>query len=277
MVFLNPCIDIAFKKIFGSQEHKRVTISFLNSILELTGDKKIQEVQFLNTEQLPLRDEKKENYLDILCTDQDKNTYIVEVQVKKVKSFDKRVVYYAAKTYALQLERRRPYTELKPVITISILDFVLFPDKKSHKSIHKFLDIKTHENDIQELSFAFVELPKFNKKEDELFSDEDKWLYFLKNINEQNHIPESLDSREFQEACNSAQRMKWSEQELNSYEYQLIKLTDDLGALELAEEKGIEKGKISIAKNLLDILDTKTIAEKTGLSTEEVEGLRKLY
>ena len=34
MKFLNPTTDIAFKKLFGSQERADLTISFLNSILE---------------------------------------------------------------------------------------------------------------------------------------------------------------------------------------------------------------------------------------------------
>lgn len=51
MQFLNPCNDVAFKKIFGSEEHKNVTISFLNSILEYTGKQQITDVQFLNNEQ----------------------------------------------------------------------------------------------------------------------------------------------------------------------------------------------------------------------------------
>ena len=83
MVFLDPRNDVAFKKIFGSEQHKDVTISFLNSILEYTGQRAIKEVQFLNTEQAPLViKEKKNNILDIMCTDQEGNRYIVEMQVK---------------------------------------------------------------------------------------------------------------------------------------------------------------------------------------------------
>ena len=48
-------------------------------------------------------------------------------------------------------------------------------------------------------------------------------------------------------------------------------------------EKGIEKGMVKgekkkameIAKNLIDVLDTKTIATKTGLTEEEVDVLRR--
>ncbi len=41
------------------------------------------------------------------------------------------------------------------------------------------------------------------------------------------------------------------------------------------KEEGIKQGKLEIAKNLLDILDNKTIAIKTGLTEEEVDALRK--
>ncbi|MBW6411874.1 hypothetical protein [Clostridium weizhouense] len=40
------------------------------------------------------------------------------------------------------------------------------------------------------------------------------------------------------------------------------------------EEKGIQKGKIEIAKNLLDVLDDETISLKTGLSIDEIKKLR---
>ncbi|WP_040328124.1 hypothetical protein [Clostridium ihumii] len=40
-------------------------------------------------------------------------------------------------------------------------------------------------------------------------------------------------------------------------------------------EKGIEKGKIELARNLLDILDDETIASKVGLNIEEVKKIRK--
>ena len=45
--------------------------------------------------------------------------------------------------------------------------------------------------------------------------------------------------------------------------------------IEQGIQKGIEKGKIDIAINLLDILEDDIIAEKTGLSIEEVKELRK--
>ncbi len=39
------------------------------------------------------------------------------------------------------------------------------------------------------LTFAFVEMPKFNKKESELITYLDKWFYFLKNLDSLDDIP----------------------------------------------------------------------------------------
>jgi predicted transposase/invertase (TIGR01784 family) len=283
MRFLDPRNDVAFKKIFGSEEHKNITISFLNSILEYKGTHVIVDVQFLNTEQGSLiPGEKKENFLDILCTDQAGNRYIVEMQVDRVKEFGKRMVYYATKTYAMQLGNGRSYRLLKPVIIIAILDHSMFPQKASYKSIHKILDDKTYECDLPELVFAFVELEKFTKQEGELVTDEDKWLYFIKWISNQTQIPVPLEEEEFVQACHAAERLTWSEYELAAYDKALIRETDREGAMELAEERGVAKGErealLKVALRMLaDNIAIETIASATSMSVEQLTELKKSY
>ena len=62
------------------------------------------------------------------------------------------------------------------------------------------------------------------------------------------------------------------------YDMRANSLRDKIGELNAVEKKGIEKGrkeeKLSIARNLLDILDNETIALKTGLTINDVEKLR---
>ena len=41
-----------------------------------------------------------------------------------------------------------------------------------------------------------------------------------------------------------------------------------------AREEGFEKGKIDIARSLMDILDMETISDKTGLTLEQVKKLK---
>jgi hypothetical protein len=55
MKFLDPKNDIAFKKIFGDENHKNLTINFLNSVLNLSGSQEIRDVTFKETAKLPDR------------------------------------------------------------------------------------------------------------------------------------------------------------------------------------------------------------------------------
>lgn len=279
MQFVDPRNDVAFKKIFGSEEHKAVTISFLNALLEHPEQRKIVDLQFLNTEQHPIIDGKKGNILDILCTDQSGKRYIIEIQVVRVPAFDKRIVFYAAKTYALQLDNAVQYIALEPVIAISILDCIQFPNKTDFKSTHFILDAKTGERDLPDLSFIFVELPKFTKTEDELVSDEDKWIYFLRNISKKKSIPDALQDDEFARACHAADRMTWTEAEFHAYQGAMIKATDYKGGLELARLEGKAEGKaealLETAKNLLDLLGDAEITKMTGLPIDVVRRLRE--
>ena len=78
----------------------------------------------------------------------------------------------------------------------------------------------------------------------------------------------------------------YNEQELEAYDKYLDAIRSAASQLDTAFEKGIakgiEKGKtegekkkaIEIAKQLLDILDIETIANKTGLSSAEVKNLK---
>jgi hypothetical protein len=46
--FLDPKNDVAFRKVFGSEQHKDIVIHFINDILELKGNDQIESVKFLS-------------------------------------------------------------------------------------------------------------------------------------------------------------------------------------------------------------------------------------
>ena len=83
MQFADPKNDIAFKKIFGNEQHKNILISFLNSILDFKNEKIIIDVELANPYQVPRIPELKETILDIKATNQNKETFIVEMQKKR--------------------------------------------------------------------------------------------------------------------------------------------------------------------------------------------------
>ena len=79
--FLDPKNDIAFKRVFGSENHKDILIHFINDILELEGNNKIDSVEFLSPIQDPEIAYKKQSLIDVLCRDKNGVQIIVEMQV----------------------------------------------------------------------------------------------------------------------------------------------------------------------------------------------------
>ncbi|MDJ1305542.1 MAG: Rpn family recombination-promoting nuclease/putative transposase [Candidatus Midichloria sp.] len=107
--YLDPRNDLAFKKIFGVEKNKHVLMDFLNDVLYRGGKDLITEVLFLNPTQNPEVASYKESIEDVLCTDQHGMQYIVEMQVAKVRGFEKRAQYYAAKAYINQMREGERY------------------------------------------------------------------------------------------------------------------------------------------------------------------------
>lgn len=174
--FLDPKNDYAFKKVFGTEKHKPILIHFLNDILKPSHP--IQSVSFLPTIQDPEAAAKKQSIVDVLCKDQEGFQYIVEMQVAHSEAFVERAQYYACKAYASQGKKGQKYKFLRPVIFLAITNFVMFKDKRGYQSNHVILDKEHFTQDLNSLSFTFLELPKFRKKLNELQTNTDVGCIF---------------------------------------------------------------------------------------------------
>src|SRR5262245_28832309 len=148
--FLDPKNDVAFKKIFGTEKNKDILIHFLNDMITFKKRRPIKEVTFLKTNQDPEIAANKASIVDILCKDEEGNSYIVEMQVAKERGFEKRAQYYASKAYISQMNNGGKYQHLKEVIFLAIANFIMFPNKDEYKSDHVILDLKTFENDLKD-------------------------------------------------------------------------------------------------------------------------------
>ena len=95
MVFLDPTVDMVFKRLFGVQEHKHILICFLNGILEKKPGEHIVDVTITDPNNIPERDRDKYSAVDVKCIDEQHKHYIVEMQVMDQKDYDKRCIYYS--------------------------------------------------------------------------------------------------------------------------------------------------------------------------------------
>ncbi len=289
MNFANPTTDFTFKRLFGSDNHKNLTISLLNNILGRKQGNLITQVTFGNIENIPVADGQKESYLDILCKDQLGYYFIIEMQVSKDQAFGKRSLYYSALKLIDQMHDKDLYSKIKPVIFIGILSHPMFANRNRVVSHHLICDMDTGHQSFEELEFHYVELCNFHKTLDELTNDLDKWLFFLKYAQDLQVIPDQFaPSPEFQQAFTVLEQRHWNEQERRAYRKSLDVLHKDMqlqagifeegfeDGFEKGIEKGIEEGVKVVALNLLkNNIDMHVIAQSTGLTIEQIEKLKK--
>ncbi len=324
--YINPFTDFGFKKIFGEENSKPQLISFLNAFLELEKKDKIVDLEFKNLEKLGLNIIDRKAIFDIYCLDESGNHIIVELQKAKQNWFKDRMVYYSSFPIQEQgikgayfdekegNERKSWNFKLKAVYCVGILDFEFSNSDKLQKEptskgdlreieiikenyLH-IVKLKDQFNNVfyDKLTFAFVEMPKFNKKESELTTFLDKWFYFLKNLDSLNDIPLIYkDEKVIIDAFKKAEYLNLPKEDKDSY-FQSLKVYRDLHnvidtaesegikkGIELGIEIGVEKGKIEgelqksieIAMNLIKLnLSLSDISKATGLSVDEIEKIK---
>ena len=293
MTFLDPKTDFAFKKIFGSPQSKPILIEFLNALV-YRGENIIQDLEILDPYQSPQLQGIKDTFLDVKAKLEQGETVLIEMQVLNPLDFNKRVLYNAAKAYSLQLERGQGYSRLRPVIALTITDFVLFPERDRPLSHYQLLDQEDYLLYGDDIQLIFVELPKFTKTLENLETLADQWMFFLQQTATLNEIPASLrDNPNFDLAFHIAETSNLSREEFELLERRALAVEDSrnvvrralLEGLEQGREEGLQRGlqqgqaqgkqqrSRDIARSLLGLLPPATISEKTGLTVAEVEAL----
>ena len=276
MTFLDVKTDYAFKKVFGTTENKPLLIQFLNAIISFNDDAKIQDLEIVDPYTIPMLKGMKDTYVDVKAELDNNTKVIIEMQVLNHKGFEKRVLYNIAKNYSTQLQKSQEYHLLNPVIALSIVDFIMFEDTTKVQSNFKLLEKEEFIDYSDDIELIFIELPKFKKELSELKNLQDKFIYFIKNAGSLELIPKELE--DISDALDVVNEASLSEEELEIQHKRKEFMYIQKSALELAQEQGLERGleqgKIEIAKNLLDVLDNETIALKTDLPIQTIEKLR---
>ena len=280
--YLNPKADLTFKKIFG--EHPNLVISLLNALLPLKDDERVVSIEYWPAEKIPRRTEAEKNSIvDVCCRDNKKREFIVEMQMTWTESFKKRVLLNASKAYVAQSESGQEYRLLQPVYA---LNFVNAPMNLGVDGYYHHYQLVHHEKSdevIDGLQLVFIELPKFQPQ---TFSEKKMqvlWLRFLTEINEKTvEAPaEMLENPEVREALKILEVAAYTPAEMRAYD----KFWDGISSektiiadyeykLEQAEAK-LKQKDLDTARKLksMNVMTIEQIAEATGLTAEEIEGL----
>src|ERR1022692_3065183 len=100
---IDPTVDYAFKKLFGSEANTPVLMSLLDAVLSPPPDRRIVALEIIN----PFNDKEtpddKLSIVDIKARDQLGRLYNVEMQMQSSATFPDRALYYWAVLYGQQL------------------------------------------------------------------------------------------------------------------------------------------------------------------------------
>ena len=295
--YINLMVDWSFKRVFGTEVNKDILIEFLKVIFPQFA---ITDITYIPTEQLGIMEDDRKAIFDVLCKTEDGKTFLVEMQRGAQKHFFERALYYTSfpimkqgkKAIAKEEEGAEPWDfSLDGVFFLGILDFEYEQDEMTEHR-YQLLETKTLKQMTDKLEFVFVEVAKFNKREDELETDLDKWLYLLKNMSSLLERPAALRDRVFGRLFDVAEYARLDDEERKNYVEAMNTARDTYNQIAYAHETGHKEGReegreegieIGLEKKAYEIaqrmiakgLDVDTIADLTGLTMDQILTLEK--
>ena len=258
--YVNPYTDFGFKKLFGTEINKDLLISFINSLLH--GKEVVKDLTYLNTEHLGTSEADRKAVFDVYCENENGEKILVEMQRGEQQFFKDRILFYTTFPIRDQQMIKEWNYRLKAVYVIGILNFTF--DEQGDDFYHhevKLMDTRTKEVFYDKLTFIYLEMPKFNKSEEELNGMFEKWLFVLRNLSRLMERPKALQERIFTKLFEAAEIAKFTKTEYDNYEESLKIYRDWKNTIDTAELKGEKKG---FKKG-----------EKSGIEKGRKEGLEK--
>ena len=170
-----------FQALFGTRGSEKILGGFLSSIL----GEKVENVSLEANQNVTAENkEQKRGILDLRANVGDNTTVNIEVQMTDPKNMFKRLLWYWARIYGIQLKNTENYSKLKKTIAILIANYDIdklesFQDshtewnliEKRNLNINMFEDIEIH----------IIELPKILKSPNATDKNLRAWLEFLIN------------------------------------------------------------------------------------------------
>ena len=290
--FIDPRVDWAFKRIFGSEDTKECLITFLNGLFE--DELVIKDVTFAKTEKLGLRPDDRGVVFDVYCITNKGKHVIVEMQKKEQEYFADRALYYTARAIVQQGIRGIWDYHLAPVYTVCFMDFVSqSPILKEFRTDLVLTDLQTRQQVSDRMRIVYLQLPLFDKHtEAECMDIFDCWIYIVKNMNMFEQMPFSEKYPVFRKLAEIGDLRKLSREELELYDEDIKNMRDIYATRKFDEKKGIEIGmakgraegraegmekeKLATARRLLSMgLSDEQVATATELPLEEIQKMKE--
>ena len=290
--FANLLVDLAFKKAFDPDKpsSRENLVNLLNDLLEPQLRRPIKNVWTRNVaKNLSGSRESRTAIFDLHCEDDAGDLIEIEVQIRKLRNFRKRLAFYASELVANQAEPGQEWKfDVKPTYVIAFAQHNVFDDDRI---VHRATttDLETGEQFVDTYNYTVVELPKvpffIDKKSDDL----SKWLFFFRFLSRLRELPAEFSEHKFERLTESSKVSNFSKEEFEAYQKMYHKEWDHNAMVdgvfeEFAKEidakveerasKKVNERERQMAKAMREqgVTDS-IIAKVSGLSVEEIAKL----
>jgi len=256
MLYLPLKMDFVFKFVFTND--LGALASLISSILFPKGEKRVQVIEIISSEIVPIFKNGKRTFLDLklLCKilpNEEGNFIQIELQIAEQTGYIQRSLYYASGLIQHQLKVGESYFQLTPIIQINNLDFSLLPGENI---VSRYLLKELDSNAIltEDFQMIYLELPKFHITEiKDLQTEADIWFYLLKNIQnltEESRMEILKKKPDLKNAFGVLEMYSSDPEKQREFEERIR--ADENYAYELAVryEKGLERGKLETARKM---------------------------
>ncbi len=279
--YIDPLVDFSFKKIFGSDPNKDLLKALLNEVFR--GRKCIVDLHYNKNEHPGDLKEEGTAIVDLLCTGDKGERFLIEVQRGKQDRFKERTLFYTSRLISDQAPRGKRAEwgyDIDEVYLVAILEDFVLEGSPTDKYLHDICLCNRDTGQIfyDKLGYTYIELSKFVKRDTELANDLDKWLYFLKNMPAMDSLPAYLQNPIFEKLFSVAEYSNLTKEEKAMYDRNMKYKWDNQNVFNTAVKEAREGGKhekaVAIANELKkEGLAFEFISKVTGLSVEEIEKL----
>jgi len=139
----DPKSDLFTAALLSEPKNEPLLISYINGVFLDSGKTPIVTATVLNPFNIKKYAQSKSIVLDVRAKDEMGRFINLEIQNQYHDSFENRMLYYWSDQYSSQIAAGTKYPELRPVISIILTEFQIFPQLKN---LHNVFRITAQEN-----------------------------------------------------------------------------------------------------------------------------------
>lgn len=184
--FPDPMSDVFTASFWSNPKNQHLLISYINGVRLNAGMMPIVQATVLNPFNIKDFVVSKKIVLDVRVKDERDWLYDIEVQNSSHLAFINRMVHYWSETYSSQMRMGLDSTILRPVMSIILAAFPIFPQLHN---VHNIFRIAAEENPsvilTEDFQIHFLRISEFRKRRPEQLGGMNRdlrdWLNFFAN------------------------------------------------------------------------------------------------